>query len=265
MNDYFGKLCHDENYIKPTPMEIPDNEEVPQLSEFMVFNALSKIKRTATGPDGIPYWVWKNHADILAPVIENVWNLSLRKQHWPSSWKKSNISPIPKVAVPVEDTDFRGINITPVITRAFERVVYNVYCKKDLEMYLKENQHAYRSGGSCLNALIKMQHDILRAMDKPKTKAVRLFTMDFSKAFDNVKHYLLVEKIKASPICSYLVNWYISFLSCRRQRVVYNGTICEWIEVNKGTTQGSVSGPYLFCIFLNDLEIEDLDGVSLSK
>ena len=265
LNDYFGKLCHDENYIKPTPVEIPDNEEVPQLSEFMVFNALSKIKRTATGPDGIPYWVWKNHADILAPVIENVWNLSLRKQHWPSSWKKSNISPIPKVAVPVEDTDFRGINITPVTARAFERVVYNVYCKKDLEMYLKENQHAYRSGGSCLNALIKMQHDILRAMDKPKTKAVRLFTMDFSKAFDNVKHYLLVEKIKASPICSYLVNWYISFLSCRRQRVVYNGTICEWIEVNKDTTQGSVSGPYLFCIFLNDLEIEDLDGVSLSK
>ena len=46
---------------------------------------------------------------------------------------------------------------------------------------------------------------------------------------------------------------------------MYNGTICEWIEVNKGTTQGSVSGPYLFCIFLNDLEIEDLDGVSLSK
>ena len=72
LNDYFGKLCHDENYIKPTPMEIPDNEEVPQLSEFMVFNALSKIKRTATGQDGIPYWVWKKHADILAPVIENV-------------------------------------------------------------------------------------------------------------------------------------------------------------------------------------------------
>ena len=63
-------------------------------------------------------------------------------------------------------------------------------------MYLKENQHAYRSGGSCLNALIKMQYDILYAVDKPKTKAVRLFTMDFFKAFDNVKHYLLVEKYK---------------------------------------------------------------------
>ena len=103
------------------------------------------------------------------------------------------------MAVPVEDTDFRGINITPVIARAFERVVY-VYCKKDLEMYLKKNQHGYRSGGSSLNALIKMQHDILCAMDKPKTKAVRLFTMDFSRAFDNVKHYLLVEKTKVSPI-----------------------------------------------------------------
>ena len=189
----------------------------------------------------------------------------MRNQLWPSLWKKSNINPLPKAAVPVEDTDFRSINITPLIARAFERVVYDVYCKKDLEMYIGKNQHASRSSGSCLNALIKMQHDILCAMDKPKTKAVRLFTMDFSKAFDNVNYHLLVEKIKATPICPYLVNWYISFLSCRRQRIVYNGTTCEWIEVSKGTAQGSVSGPYLFCIFLNDLEIEDLEGVSLNK
>ena len=69
------------------------------------------------------YLIGVDYADILAPVIENVWNLSLRKQHWPSSRKMSNISPILKVAVPVEDTDFRGINITPVIARAFKRVV----------------------------------------------------------------------------------------------------------------------------------------------
>ena len=151
------------------------------------------------------------------------------------------------------------------IARTFERVVYDVFSKKDLELYIGVNQHAYRSGGSCINALLKMQYDILRAMDKPRNKAVGIFTMDFSKAFDNVKHHLLVEKLKASPIRPYSLNRYINFLSGRRQRVVHNGTICDWIEVNKGTIQGGVSGPYLFCIFLNDLEIEGLDGVSMSK
>ena len=62
--------------------------------------------------------------------------------------------------------------------------------------------------------------------------------MDFSKAFDNVNHHLLEEKMKTSPLCPYLVNWYISFLSGRKQRVVYNGITCKWMEVNKGTTQG---------------------------
>jgi hypothetical protein len=61
------------------------------------------------------------------------------------------------------------MNVTPVIARAFERVVYDVFSRKDLEMYMGDNQHAYKSGGSCINALLKQQNDILCAMDKPRT------------------------------------------------------------------------------------------------
>ena len=92
-------------------------------------------------------------------MVERVWNLSLRTQCWPRSWKESNINPIPKVEAPVNDVDFRGINVTSVIAPAFERVVYSVFNKKDLEAYLGENQSAYRSGGSCINALLKTQYD----------------------------------------------------------------------------------------------------------
>ena len=63
-----------------------------------------------------------------------------------------------------------------------------------------------------------------------------------------------------------MVNWYISFLSDRKQRLVYNGTVCDWMMVNKGTTQGSVSGPHLFNLFLDDLDIDsNLDDVSMVK
>ena len=80
--------------------------------------------------------------------------------------------------------------------------------------------------------------------------------MDFSKVFDSVKHNLLSDKLKQLPLNPCIVNWYHSFLSGRQQRVYFNNPCCIWKEVNKGTIQESVSGPYLFNIFLNDLETE---------
>ncbi|CAB3985286.1 Hypothetical predicted protein, partial [Paramuricea clavata] len=116
---------------------------------------------------------------------------------------------------------------------------------------------------------------VLNFLDKANCKAVRLFSMDFSKVFDSVKHSLLSEKLKTVPLNPYIINWYLNFLKNRKQRVLnpyiinwylnflknrFCNDFCgEWMDVNKGTTQGSVSGPYLFNIFLNDLEV-DIDG-----
>ena len=81
--------------------------------------------------------------------------------------------------------------------------------------------------------------------------------MDFSEAFDMVKHFLLADKLKSLHLNLYIQNWYLSFLSDRQQRAVYNNSfVGEWKDFNKGTTQGSVSGPYLFNVFLNDLNIQ---------
>ena len=79
--------------------------------------------------------------------------------------------------------------------------------------------------------------------------------MNFSKAFDSVKHNLFSTKLKQLHVPPYLVNWYHSFLSGRQQQILSGNYHCRWKAVNKGTTQGRVSGPHLFNIFLNDLEI----------
>ena len=79
--------------------------------------------------------------------------------------------------------------------------------------------------------------------------------MGFSKAFDSVKHNFLSAKLKQLPLNSYIINWYHSCLSNRQQRISVNGHCCNWVHVNKGTTQGSVGRPYLFNVFLNDLEV----------
>ena len=90
-------------------------------------------------------------------------------------------------------------------------------------------------------------------LDNPDCKAIRLFAMDFSKAFESVKHELLANKLKKLPMNPHITNWYLNFLKDRKQRECCNNFECDWKPVNIGTTQGGVSSLYLFNIFLNDL------------
>ena len=108
------------------------------------------------------------------------------------SWKRLNINPIPKVDIPKEKSDYRGINITPVITRAFEKVVYNTF--------------AYCESGNCTSALLTIQHFINKHLDNPDCEAVRVFAMDFSKALDSVRHELLSNKLKLLPLNAYIID-----------------------------------------------------------
>ena len=126
-------------------MVVGSEIEVPEIPERLVWKSISNITRTATGPDGpdgIPFWVWKEHAEILTPILSNIWNLSLRTHTWPMSWKKSNINPIPKVDLSKEKSDYHCINITPVIARVFEKAVYNTFVKEAVEENLSTTQFA---------------------------------------------------------------------------------------------------------------------------
>ena len=189
LKNFFEDLCTDDHYSEPAPLVIDcETRPPPRLREHDVLLALSKIKKTASGPDGIPYWVWKDNCTTLAPVIAKVWNLSLLFRAWPCSWKQSNINPLPKVDAPTQYVDFRGINITPVIALCFEKTVYNHFSKRAFEKNLASNQYTYRDGCNCTDALIYIQNNYLKALDDKNCTCVRIFAMDFSKAFDNVKH-----------------------------------------------------------------------------
>jgi hypothetical protein len=78
-----------------------------------------------------------------------------------------------------------------------------------------------------------VQHFNLKALDNSRIKTIRLFAMDFSKAFDSVRHNILGEKLKATGLNPYLVNWYLDFLKDRKQRIMHNGIVCEWKMVDK--------------------------------
>ena len=219
-----------------------------------MWKVLDGVKRTASGPDATPYWVWRDHAEILMGVVTKLRNRSLSPHSWPKSWKRANINPLPEIDVPKENSDYHSINVTPVIARVFEKVVYHLHTKVSFQNSLAPSQFAYRDGGSWINALLTIQHRVLSFLDNPACKGVRLFSMDLSKAFDMVKHVLLADKLKSLDLNPFIQNWYLSFLSDRQQRVVYNkGFVGKWKDINKGATQGSVCRPYLFNVFLNYL------------
>ena len=106
------------------------------------------------------------------------------------SMVRSYHQPLPKVDTPVQYSDFRGINLTPEIARCFDRTVYHHFSKKIFEENLTVTQYAYRDGCSCTDALNQIQYNYLKTLDDKDCNYVRLFAMDFLKAFHNVKHSL---------------------------------------------------------------------------
>lgn len=122
------------------PKQRPTDES-SHRPQKQVWNALSKLKRTATGPDNIPFCIWKDHAELSTPVITQVWALSLLTHSWLGSWKRASIKP---PDFPKADSDYRGINVTLVIAMAFDKVVCHRHARKAVEECLTPTQFAYR-------------------------------------------------------------------------------------------------------------------------
>ena len=123
-------------------------------------------------PDNLPYWIWKACAVLLTPVVTHVWNLSLSTHTWLDSWKRANVNPLPKVDMPLEDSDYRGISTTPVIARLFEKVVYRMQAQSVTESNLSHTQSAYRQAGNFTNALLAIQHQTYKYLDSSGCSAV---------------------------------------------------------------------------------------------
>ena len=124
---------------------------------------------------------------------------------------RANINPLPKIdpIIPNENSDrYRSINVTSVIARTFEKVVYHTHVQVVIEKNLNPTQFAYRQEGNCTNALSSIQHHVYRHLDNSDCKALRLFTMDLSKAFDSVNHSKFSAKLKQLPLNPYIVNLY---------------------------------------------------------
>ena len=261
LNKHFANISKVDN-----PPPLPEEEPSPPytlesitVTEKDVKDQLHTLKTSKPGgPDEISPKLIKALGNSLAKPLMLLFNKSLSLGQVPSDWKMSNISAIFKGKGDSSDpTNYRPISITSCIGKMLEKIIFKyLYNYLETNQLITNFQSGFRPKDSTVNQLLEIYHKIIESLDKQKE--IKFIFCDISKAFDKVWHDGLLFKLKKYGITNNLLSWFKSYLSNRKQRVITEGFKSNWENTLAGVPQGSVLGPYLFLIYINDI-VKDIN------